>query len=183
MKRLAALPALLLATAALAENGHYPAPGQPHGGLETRAVKALSPGETEALLTGQGFSQALTAELNGYPGPRHLLDLAGALGLTGKQQAQVAALFDAMRQEAAALGRSVVRAERRLDRAFAEGGIDEGSPVEQSEAIGRLRGLLRASHLKYHLRTKALLTPHQTMLYARLRGYADGGHESGRRHP
>ena len=112
-----------------------------------------------------------------------MLDLAEDLGLTGEQEAQVAALFDAMRKEAAALGRSVVEAERRLDQAFARGGIDEAMLVESSEAIGRLRGALRATHLKYHLRTEALLTTHQTMLYSRLRGYTSGGHESGRHRP
>ena len=36
---------------------------------------------------------ALAAELNGYPGPRHVLDLADQLGLTPEQQVEAQRLL------------------------------------------------------------------------------------------
>ena len=55
---------------------------QPYAGLESRAIKALAPSEVEDLRQGNGMGMALPAELNGYPGPRHVLDLAEELNLT-----------------------------------------------------------------------------------------------------
>jgi hypothetical protein len=37
---------------------------------------------------------ALAAELNGYPGPIHVLQLSDKLGLTPEQKARVQSLFD-----------------------------------------------------------------------------------------
>jgi hypothetical protein len=37
------------------------------------------------LLSGQGSGFAKPAELNGYPGPAHVLELAGPLGLDAPQ--------------------------------------------------------------------------------------------------
>jgi hypothetical protein len=45
-----------------------------------------------------------------------------------------------------------------------------------------MRGVLRGIHLKDHLRTKALLTPHQIALYDAARGYARGAVHGGPGH-
>ncbi len=179
MKRLAfffLLPALTLP--ALAIEGHQ-RPGsahQPYAAINDRAVKALSAEETDALLNGKGFSQALAAELNGYPGPRHVLDLRADLSLSPPQLDAVQALFDDMEREARALGGDIVAAEAALDAAFATSAIDETALRDMTLEIGTLRGALRATHLKYHLRTKAILSRHQVATYNRLRGYGSGDH-------
>ena len=49
----------------------------PYAGQQARQVKALSKAEIEGLLAGRGLGYAKAAELNHYPGPRHVLDLAG----------------------------------------------------------------------------------------------------------
>lgn len=162
--------ALLIALAAPLSAG---ATEQPYAGLEARAIKALSPEEIAALEAGQGFSQALAAELNGYPGPRHVIDLADDLALTPDQAAAVQALFLSMQAEAIAAGRAVLAREAALEAAFRDGGISEDELLGMSEELGRQRGMLRGIHLKYHLRTKALLSPQQVALYDAARGYGD----------
>jgi Spy/CpxP family protein refolding chaperone len=98
--------------------------------------------------------------------------------LTAAQRTQTQALFDAMQQQAVALGRELVEKERALDEGFAAGTIDEPSLRAQLLAIGRVQAELRHVHLATHLRQKEILTRHQIVMYDRLRGYADGhGHD------
>jgi Spy/CpxP family protein refolding chaperone len=125
---------------------------------------------------------ALSAELNGYPGPRHVLDLAGELGLTTEQQAQAQRLFDEMAEQAVVLGEQLIIAEAALDRLFAEKQAE--SVRSAALELGQLQGELRGHHLRYHLATRDLLSPHQVMRYQRLRGYGDGspGHHAGHGH-
>ncbi|NIP83105.1 MAG: hypothetical protein GWM90_29300, partial [Gemmatimonadetes bacterium] len=99
-----------------------PAAGQapsPYAGAGSDSVKTLTMAEVTALLTGEGMGLARPAELNGYPGPRHVLDLADSLGLTAAQRGATEALFADMRDEAVGVGRAVLEAERALDAAFA----------------------------------------------------------------
>ena len=46
----------------------------PYAGEESRAIKSLSASEIQALRQGHGMGYAKAAELNHYPGPRHVLD-------------------------------------------------------------------------------------------------------------
>ncbi len=66
--------------------GHhgYGGPGHssPYVGMEKRAVKALSEQQVADLRAGGGMSPALPAELNGHPGPLHVLKLGDKLGGT-----------------------------------------------------------------------------------------------------
>jgi hypothetical protein len=48
---------------------------RPYAGMQARAIKALSAEQIADLKAGRGLSLALAAELNGYPGPRHVLEL------------------------------------------------------------------------------------------------------------
>jgi hypothetical protein len=76
----------------------------PYAGQENSSVPGLSEAEITALRTGAGMGLARPGEINGYPGPRHVLDLADELALTPDQRAAVQALFDQMQREAVALG-------------------------------------------------------------------------------
>jgi Spy/CpxP family protein refolding chaperone len=171
MKRLALLVLVLAATPVAADTANH---GQhsPYAGLEAREIKALSPEEIADLAAGRGMGLALAAELNGYPGPRHVLDLAQELQLTAEQQQKTNALFEAMRSETSALGAELVEAERVLDRLFVEKLATPDSVLAASESAGTLRGKLRAAHLRYHLVMVDVLTAEQIETYNRLRGYA-----------
>ena len=54
----------------------------PYAGQQTRPIKALSDQQVADLIAGRGIGLALAAELNGYPGPSHLLELADRLDLS-----------------------------------------------------------------------------------------------------
>ena len=144
----------------------------PYTGIAGREIKALSEDEVRQLEAGDGMELALAAELNGYPGPKHLLELADTLGLSAAQRRGVEEIRRAMLAEAQNLGTEIVARERELDRGFASHAIDvEGLDALTTE-LGRLRGALRFAHLRAHLATLPLLSDAQVAAYARLRGYA-----------
>jgi hypothetical protein len=92
-----------------------------YAGWGERNIKALSPQQLEDYLEGRGMSMALPAELNGYPGPRHVLDLADELDLTADQLARTRRLFYDMRLQAIELGEQIVAREALLEGLFASG--------------------------------------------------------------
>ena len=152
---------------------------QPYAGLQARPVKALSDQQVADLKAGRGMGLALAAELNGYPGPMHVLELAMPLGLSDDQRTKVVELFDAMKREAVPLGERLIAAETALDRQFADKTITASSLSEATRDIALLQGELRLAHLKYHLATLELLTRHQAAQYAILRGYNGARHTPG----
>ena len=155
----------------------------PYAGLETRSIKALSPERIAALEAGSGAGYALAAELNGYPGPRHVLDLADALELTPAQRARTEALFSEMQRGAVSLGRELIRREAGLEKLFRDGAAAEPALMEQTAAIGATEARLRATHLKYHIRMADILTAAQRRKYNMLRGYGHAGAgRGGQRH-
>ncbi len=174
---LAAVLSALLIGPALAQHGQH---GQqaPYAGLERRAVKALSDEQIADLHAGRGMGLALPAELNGYPGPIHVLEHAGALGLTPEQRARVQTLYEAMKGEAVPLGERLIAEEAHLDRLFAERTVTADSLAGASARIGATQAALRAAHLKYHLAMIDILTPAQIGRYAEVRGYAGAGPSS-----
>ena len=66
----------------------------PYAGMQTRPIKALSEQQIADLGAGRGMGLALAAELNGYPGPSHVLELADKLELSAEQRASMQRLFD-----------------------------------------------------------------------------------------
>jgi Spy/CpxP family protein refolding chaperone len=148
---------------------------QPYAGQDTREVKALSQEEVKQYLSGSGMGYARAAELNHYPGPMHVLELADELQLTAEQRQRTRALMDAHKSDARALGRSVVDAESALDALFRSSNVSEADLAAQVRAVAAAQGDYRLSHLETHRRTRALLTPEQIARYDSLRGYGAGG--------
>lgn len=148
----------------------------PYAGLENRPIKALSSQEVGDLRAGRGMGMALAAELNNYPGPRHVLDLSDRLGLSPDQKSRISDLFDEMAARAQALGAQILEVETRLDRSFAAGQTDETALRSMTADIAGLKGELRYVHLRYHLVVRDLLSKDQIARYNTLRGYgsADG---------
>lgn len=160
--------------AALAGAAEAPA-ASPYAGLESREIKALSPDRVEGLRAGAGLGYAMAAELNGHPGPKHVLELADELALTPPQRDAVRASFERMRDDAMALGEAIVEAESTLDRRFAHRHFDETTLAELTATIAELEGRLRFVHLRAHLETDAILAPVQRERYVDLRGYDSPG--------
>lgn len=154
----------------------------PYAGQQHRSIKSLSGEQIKGYLNGKGMGLAKAAELNHYPGPRHVLDLADKLGLSKDQIAQSEKLFQDMKTEAIAAGKQIIHAEKALDSLFANNVVTPETLEAQLQRIGRLKAKLRYVHLKYHLTQKALLTPEQIKLYDQLRGYGKDGHHHGMHH-
>ena len=167
---LAALLATAVAVPAAAQHdaaahaGHTAVPGVP---------TALSAEEAAGLDAGRGLGMARPAELHGYPGPLHVLELADALALTDRQRTVAERLRAEMLAEAVPLGRQLVEVEGHLDALFASGTATSDAVERVTAHAGQLRGRLRAAHLRAHLAMRDALAPDQIETYDRLRGYAD----------
>jgi Spy/CpxP family protein refolding chaperone len=161
---------MLVPALSTAQSGH-----SPYAGQETRAIKALSADEIQALLSGQGMGLAKAAELNHYPGPRHVLDMTPQLGLSDTQRAETQQIYDRMHQEAVRLGNLLIAKERELDRLFATNEIDAPTLQRVVQAIALLQGELRITHLQAHVDMKRILSPDQIARYEVLRGYGASG--------
>jgi len=164
---------LILAASATAIAGGAQAQS-PYAGQQTRTIKALSDQQVADLQAGRGMGMALPAELNGYPGPVHVLELADQLVLSEGQRAAIRGLFESMKSEAIPLGERLIAQEAVLDRLFADHAATAENIASATEEIGKTQATLRATHLKYHLSTLAALDPAQIRRYGELRGYAAG---------
>jgi Spy/CpxP family protein refolding chaperone len=143
-----------------------------YAGMESRDIKALSPSDLEGLRAGRGMSLALAAELNGYPGPLHVLELGEKLELTQSQRAATQELFQRMRTAAVAAGEKLVSAERDLDRLFASKAATQQQLAQLLARVAEAQAELRGTHLQAHLEQVRILTPGQVVKYNKLRGYA-----------
>jgi len=154
----------------------------PYAGMQTRPIKALSEQQVADLGAGRGMGLALAAELNGYPGPVHVLELADKLNLSADQRASIQRLFDAMKAEAVPLGSKLIEQEADLDKQFAGRTVTPDSLRASTAAVAATQGALRETHLKYHLSTVAVLSPGQMQRYAELRGYGGEAQPMEHRH-
>src|SRR5262245_43790913 len=115
----------------------------PYVGMQTRSIKALSDQQIADLKAGRGMGLALPAELNGYPGPAHVLELSDQLGLSTEQKAHVQSLFDSMKAEAVPLGAKLLAQEAALDEQFTSRSVTPESLRAATAAIGVTQGELR----------------------------------------
>lgn len=136
-------------------------------------VRGLSKQEVDDLLNGRGAGYARSAELNSYPGPRHVLDLKQKLNLSPKQTQQIEAVFKQMQVQAKQLGQEIIKREAKLSTAFNSKTISEAEMKSQTENLAQLYGQLRATHLQAHLQIKPLLSAKQVAEYNKLRGYTN----------
>ena len=87
---------------------------------EKPEIKAISAEEIQGLLNGEGMGIVMVAELNHYPGPRHVLDLKDQLNLSEKQRVETQKLFDIMHAQAVRIGKLIIDKEQELDNLFAK---------------------------------------------------------------
>lgn len=175
------LSGVVLSLFALVNTASAVQPG-PYTGQEQREIKALSSEEIQSYLAGKGAGLAKAAELNHYPGPAHVLELASKLQLSDEQKTRSKGIFDAMQKEAIHQGKALIEKERELDRLFASATATPDSLRSTLKQIGALQAEVRRSHLQAHIEQKAVLTKTQIAKYDELRGYTSqsgsghGGH-------
>jgi Spy/CpxP family protein refolding chaperone len=147
---------------------HSVAAASSEPGAVEAAHHAILEQERAAIERGEGFGAAMVADRNGYPGPKHVLDLKAELKLTPEQQAAIEELFAEMHEQALAQGKEALQAEARLDQMFAQGRPD-AELREQVDRIASLRARLRWVHLSAHLAARKLLSAEQLETYRHLR--------------
>jgi len=165
----------LAASVAFAQSHHHgqhdKTAAQHYAGQQMREIASLSAQEQSDFLDGRGMGLAKAAELNGHPGPMHVLELADELKLTAEQREAVKASFDRMKVKAKALGEAYIKAEKAVDAAFKTGLADAAEVAARVAEANRLLGEVRLSHIEAHVEIMPLLTLEQRARYAELRGY------------
>lgn len=148
--------------------------------LVSREIKTLSEDDIEQLRNGAGWGFALAAELNGLPGPLHLLELAreDVIHLDDAQLRKIQELRADMLYQAVPLGEYLIEQERRLNTRFADGNLTERELEELLTEIAATTARLRFVHLATHLETARVLTQQQIAHYNNARGYS-GDHSHG----
>lgn len=170
--RILVMTAVLLPAAVYAQEHQHGATSA-YAGEETREIKSLSDEEIADLRKGAGSGLAKAAELNGIPGPSHLLELKDEIRLDPQQTAAIQIISDHMRSDAVSEGKRLISYERALELEFKNGTITDDTLSKMIAKIEESRGRLRSIHLSAHLKTRLLLTVDQIDRYNSLRGYAD----------
>ncbi|MEO0916630.1 MAG: Spy/CpxP family protein refolding chaperone [Pseudomonadota bacterium] len=154
-------------------DGNHGSTPSAYAGEQTRLIKSLSEQDLEEIARGGGWGLAHAAELNGVPGPTHLIELADEIGLTEQQRSDIDAIRAQMQADAMTAGERFVAAEQALDAAFQHGEPDAVALERLVAEAGQARAALRLVHLNAHLLTLPLLTDAQASQYSVLRGYSD----------
>jgi hypothetical protein len=142
-----------------------------YAGQENRAVKSLSPDDIAELRRGGGWGLARAAELNGVPGPAHLLELKEKIPLDATQVTAITDLFNEMKAKAIHQGETLIALEQALEDHFRDRTITDNILRTSLNAISKARNELRYIHLATHLKTPEILNEHQIGRYNQLRGY------------
>lgn len=124
-----------------------------YSGQENRSIKSLSPEDISELKRGGGWGLAKAAELNGVPGPIHLLELKDKIPLTASQVLEINAVYEVMKAQATELGLRLITLEQELEKHFQERSITDQTLMSSLERISEVRKDLRFAHLSAHLRT------------------------------
>lgn len=165
-----ALLTVLLPFPALAQGEHRHS--SPYVGQQLREIKSLSQEDITELEEGGGWGLAKAAELNGMPGPSHVLKMKHELGLTADQEASTRRIFDRMRDDAIEEVRNLIAGETALEVGFRERSINRRSLRGRIREIEISRSNLRYIHLAAHLQMMRVLKDSQIKLYNELRGYS-----------
>ncbi len=168
------LPVMLLMVAVMPAHAgeHAHSTRSKYAGQDNRTIKSLSENDIAELRRGGGWGLAKSAELNGVPGPAHLLELKDRIPLSREQVAAVRAEFRKMNDAARIQGEELIRREAALEQLFRDGAVSEEALSKSLAAIGEARTRLRFIHLSAHLATPAILSAAQIKRYNTLRGYA-----------
>ncbi len=143
-----------------------------YAGQEKREIKSLSPDDIQELKNGGGWGLAKAAELNGVPGPAHILEMGDKIGLSEEQRSKVQTIFLDMRASARTLGKQLISLELDLNKQFSNRTIDQTQLEKLVREIEGVRAKLRIVHLSTHLKTPDILTDGQIARYNELRGYS-----------
>ncbi len=142
-------------------------------GQESRAIKSLSADDIAELKRGGGWGLAKAAELNGVPGPTHLLELKDEIPLDDAQVSAITKIYEEMKSQAMEQGERLITLEQDLESHFLNRTINAAVLRSSLDAISEVRNELRYIHLNSHLKTPEILSEDQIKKYNAIRGYSD----------
>ncbi len=171
-KLLLSLPILAFSFATQASNTLH-AHTSEYTGQEDRAIKSLSPNDIYELRHGGGWGLAKAAELNGVPGPAHLLEMKNEIPLDIAQISLINKIYEKMKSQAIEQGEKLIALEKELEMHFQNRTITDEILRTSLDSIAETRKELRYIHLATHLRTPEILTDNQIKKYNALRGYSN----------
>lgn len=160
-----------LSSAYASSTSHQHGQPSPYAGQETRPIKSLSAEDIDELSRGGGWGLAKVAELNGVPGPAHLLELKEQIPLSNSQVTEITDLYLHMKTRAIELGNRLISLEQQLEQHFRQGTVTDQILRDSLADISRTRQDLRYTHLSTHLVTPGILSEEQIRRYNLLRGY------------
>ena len=163
--------ALLVSFSASAQQNHH-GHASPYAGQESREIKSLSSDDLAELERGGGWGFAKSAELNGIPGPSHVLAMEKELALTLSQLTATREIFEQMQKAAVDEGRRLISLEAELESGFQDWSMDKTELRQRLSQIEKSRANLRFLHLAAHLEMGKILATDQIDQYNELRGYA-----------
>ena len=143
-----------------------------YAGQQSREIKSLSAEDIAELKRGGGWGLAKAAELNGVPGPIHLLEMKDEIGLDETQRSAISAIYERMKSRAIHHGERLIDLERRLERDFRNRTITDALLRASLSAIAETKKELRYVHLAAHIETLKILAEKQIRTYNALRGYS-----------
>lgn len=170
MKKLIIFAALVVSGV---QAGESPAYRSAYIGQEQRVIKTLSADDIADLNKGAGRGLAKAAELNGLPGPLHVLQMKKEIVLNPQQEKEMETLYQNMEAAAVPPGKQFIALEKELNQAFAANRMNRDKLRAMLQDIAKTRAELRYAHLAAHLDTPRILSPQQMREYYRLRGYTD----------
>jgi len=147
----------------------------PYIAEQTRKIKSLSANDIKALQSGAGWGLAKPAELNGIPGPLHVLELQEELGLSRRQKNKIQALWSSMNEQAKLEGDRYLSAEEKIENFFKSQKNNKEELENLLKQSATHLAALRKTHLLAHLEVLPVLSFHQIKKYNVLRGYQDHG--------
>ena len=142
-----------------------------YAGQESRAIKSLSAEDIAELKRGGGWGLAKAAELNGVPGPIHLLEMKDKIGLDTTQHSAITTIYRRMKNRAVLYGNRLI--------VWASGDgvlartITDALLRTSLNAIAETKKELRYVHLAAHIETLKILSEKQIRTYNTLRGYSN----------
>jgi len=142
---------------------------------QTRQIKSLSANDIKALQSGAGWGLAKPAELNGIPGPLHVLELQEELGLSRLQKNKIQDLWSSMNEQAKLEGDRYLDVEEKIEEFFKSKKDNEEELDNLLNQSATHLAALRKTHLLAHLEVLPILSFHQIKKYNVLRGYQDHG--------
>ena len=151
-------------------------------GQEHRSLKSLSDKEINGFLNGKGMGFAKPAELNNYPGPKHVLDLSNKLNLDNSQIEKTKYIFKNMQVKSIEYGKLLINNEMEIENLFNSGAANPEALNNLLIKSATLNSKIRYAHLAAHIQQRNLLSKHQIYLYNELRGYSGDEHKQPHKH-